>query len=309
MSVVQRRVCAKCGRLTSDGWIEALGRFWHPDHFLCSACGAPVGGDFVVEDGQPVHVACSEARRPVCMGCGAKLNGVTIVDAWGQRYCAAHEGELVPCLGCGGFLSRHARSMPGASILANWCRRCAAIGVSTDAVLKREFSKVLRWAESFGLHGVSSPVEVRFGSEAEFPNACECRSARRAGLTLWVEPARPQRLVPAQVERQVTSVAVLRGAPQPLCQTILAHEAGHVWFCHERLTDVDPVLEEGFCEYVAYRFNGANPTLLGNHYRKQIAENDDPVYGVGFRAVHEYLRHMTLTRFVEGLRAGRIRSA
>jgi hypothetical protein len=123
----------------------------------------------------------------------------------------------------------------------------------------------------------------------------------------------------AHLERRcdVTAVLVLCGLPRDLTTSILAHEAMHVW-CRLRevhgksvpLLDLSPPVEEGLCQYVAYRYldhlqeinesrtrNGsamANSSSAASvpqswqeklipYFKFQIEGDPSPVYGDGFR--------------------------
>jgi hypothetical protein len=308
--VQQLKICAHCGVAVGEAWIEALGRYWHPEHLRCRACGSPISEDsFAIDDGQPIHVRCMQARQPSCAACRRPIEGRHFVDAWGQPFCGIHDGTLSRCLGCGGFVAPAGSSARAPSNIAGWCRRCAAIGVHTEAVLERLFAEVTRWGERIGMRGVSQPITVRFGDEAELAHTRPSAPARRAGFTLWTEQTRRNADGSETAWRTASCVAVIKGAPKPLCQTILVHEMGHVWFCLQNVGNVEGWIEEGFCEYLAHRFNGAFPSPLGGHYRRQIEENDDPIYGEGFRRVHAIARRMSLPQFVADLKADRIRAS
>ena len=113
----------------------------------------------------------------------------------------------------------------------------------------------------------------------------------------------------ARLERRcdVTAVLVLCGLPRDLTTSILAHEAMHVW-CRLRevhgkpapLLDLPPPVEEGLCQYVAYRYldhlqdindSKARSELapqswqekLIPYFKFQIEGDPSPVYGDGFR--------------------------
>jgi hypothetical protein len=110
----------------------------------------------------------------------------------------------------------------------------------------------------------------------------------------------------------VTAVLVLCGLPRDLTTSILAHEAMHVW-CKLRevrgkpapLLDLPPPVEEGLCQYVAYRYldhlQEINESKTRNetamvasapqswqeklipYFKFQIEGDPSPVYGDGFR--------------------------
>ena len=248
-------VCARCSTEIEGVWIEALGR--HPEHFICRVCGKPIAEkSFAVDDGRPMHVQCHQMRLPSCALCRRRIEGRYVVDAWGQSFCSEHEGAMAHCFGCGGLVAIGVTNALPIAPMHSWCRRCSAIGANTQSTLDALFAEVTRWGERIGMRGVSQPIEVRYGTESEFPHSQTSGSARRAGLTLWTETKRRNADGSEVVSRDASCVVVIKGAPKPLCQTILVHEMGHVWLCQQDVGNVAAWIEEGFCEYLAHRFNG-----------------------------------------------------
>lgn len=83
----------------STSYINALGRSWHPQCFLCTGCRKPLPGQFTVsETGEPYCQPCHQcAFHPRCGVCGDFLpeqGGNRIVwqvtPFWGNKTCPAH---------------------------------------------------------------------------------------------------------------------------------------------------------------------------------------------------------------------------
>eukprot|EP01116_Phalansterium_solitarium_P022070 TRINITY_DN7158_c0_g1_i1.p1 TRINITY_DN7158_c0_g1~~TRINITY_DN7158_c0_g1_i1.p1 ORF type:complete len:128 (-),score=21.09 TRINITY_DN7158_c0_g1_i1:70-453(-) len=54
--------CKACGQVISaDGTpsLQALGSFWHQEHFVCTSCSAPLGDGFVNKRDQPYCRTCA----------------------------------------------------------------------------------------------------------------------------------------------------------------------------------------------------------------------------------------------------------
>eukprot|EP01112_Ceratiomyxa_fruticulosa_P004300 TRINITY_DN1478_c0_g1_i2.p1 TRINITY_DN1478_c0_g1~~TRINITY_DN1478_c0_g1_i2.p1 ORF type:complete len:450 (-),score=81.48 TRINITY_DN1478_c0_g1_i2:268-1617(-) len=56
------KVCFKCNKAIIGEGIAALGRHYHPDHFICTGCNKPLGKEITEWDG-----------KPLCGGCFGKL--------------------------------------------------------------------------------------------------------------------------------------------------------------------------------------------------------------------------------------------
>ncbi|ELP86357.1 RalA-binding protein, putative [Entamoeba invadens IP1] len=56
------KTCGKCGKEIEGKMLKAMGKFWHPECFVCSMCGGKISGGFGNLDG-----------KPICKECNAKL--------------------------------------------------------------------------------------------------------------------------------------------------------------------------------------------------------------------------------------------
>ena len=55
--------CAHCDQPITDRCVTALGKKWHPEHFVCAFCNNPLGGGSFKEKGDKAY----------CSSCFAKL--------------------------------------------------------------------------------------------------------------------------------------------------------------------------------------------------------------------------------------------
>lgn len=60
--------------------LTALGKSWHPEHFVCSVCSQPITeGSFNQRDGMPVCSPCYVSKfTDICHGCNQPILGVKI---------------------------------------------------------------------------------------------------------------------------------------------------------------------------------------------------------------------------------------
>jgi len=122
--------CAHCNGAIMDRCITAIGKKWHPDHFICAQCLKPFpGGNFFERDGRPYcendfftlfATKCGACNEPikgdcinalgqqwhpehfVCTYCGKAFSG-TFFEHSGKPYCEAHYHQQSGscCAGCG----------------------------------------------------------------------------------------------------------------------------------------------------------------------------------------------------------------
>ncbi|GBF95244.1 hypothetical protein Rsub_08275 [Raphidocelis subcapitata] len=96
---------------------------------------------------------------------------------------------------------------------------------------------------------------------------------------------------------QVQSLLVLYGLPRLLCGSIIAHELTHAYIRMQNVARLDPQLEEGLCQLMAYlwiesqdhaaRRAGPEQERLASYLAHQVRSDPSPVYGDGFRRALE----------------------
>lgn len=71
--------CNKCNQVITQKILTALGKSWHPEHFVCRECGAPIKDPtFNEKDGEPVCVACFTSKySDVCFACKQPIREVS----------------------------------------------------------------------------------------------------------------------------------------------------------------------------------------------------------------------------------------
>jgi hypothetical protein len=149
--------------------------------------------------------------------------------------------------------------------------------VLDDGAVRAVFAEALRLAER--------TAQMRLGAVpaldiVERRQMGEVR--RRYAHTGQVEPdgASSQHVLGFFVrENQATTIYVEMGLPRPLLLGTLAHELAHAWQVELAPSVTDPLLREGFAEWVAHH------VLVAGGYRPVAARvtRRDDVYGRGLR--------------------------
>lgn len=88
--------CSFCHQAIFDKYTTALGKHWHPDHFVCTHCRKPIGENFHEHGGKPYCVTHHlELFCPKCAYCNKPITAGSI-DALEKSW---HQDCLV-CVVC-----------------------------------------------------------------------------------------------------------------------------------------------------------------------------------------------------------------
>jgi len=253
----------------------------------CSVCGKPVKSGFVQEGKRYCSEECLSTTWESCSLCGKKVNrGVHFGSRDGVFYCPDCAKKPV-CSGCG---------MPNDCVKLedgrDMCKKCRATSVtsyreameiirSVRKVLKDEFGFYTkhdikyRLVDLHELKEISKNQEMELGlySHEQWKNT-EVTSKSRLGMKL----------------EETTSVTmsdsfyiyILTDLPKDKFIEVAAHEHAHDWM-EEKYPNIKvPLLCEGWAEYTASLIN----SYYGNDYmNEKMKNNDNPVYGDGFRLI------------------------
>lgn len=83
--------CGYCDQPIVDRYVTALGKKWHPEHFVCAQCLQPFpNGAFFERDSKPYCESCFYSMYAYrCAGCNEVIKGECIT-AFGQRWHPEH---------------------------------------------------------------------------------------------------------------------------------------------------------------------------------------------------------------------------
>lgn len=120
-------LCGSCNKPIAGQVVTALGRAWHPEHFLCSGCSTTLGGSsFFEKDGAPFCPECYFERfSPRCGFCNQPIRH-KMVTALGTHWHPEH----FCCVSCGepfgeeGFHEREGRPYCRRDFLQLFAPRC-----------------------------------------------------------------------------------------------------------------------------------------------------------------------------------------
>lgn len=285
--------CAACGEKISGNVLKALGKSWHPEHFVCTRCGRQLSGAFCEHEGKPY---CEEDYYalfgPRCAVCGEPMRGPHLLNPWGERFCAHHQGQVPECYSCGRLVSErltggYVRYEDG-RVLCNLCRPTA---VDDTREAQRIMSAVRHTLEQEGLDLADVHFPLRLTDQRELDQLAG-RSGRKhpAGITQTQVTTRGNRTV----RREILEILALKGLPREHLASVLAHELGHAYLFLRDFPVTPPKVAEGICELCSYLWLQTRTNEHAAHRLRLLETNQDRVYGTGFRSARRALRKHSL---------------
>ncbi|GMH13871.1 hypothetical protein Nepgr_015712 [Nepenthes gracilis] len=356
------RICAGCHTEIGNGrFLSCMGAIWHPECFRCHACNLPISGhEFSISGGNPYHRTCyKEHYHPKCGVCKQFIptNAAGLIEYrahpfWDQKYCPLHELDGTPrCCSCErlepldtGFVSLDDGR--------NLCLECLDSAIMNTKQCQPLYLDVQEFYESLNMkveqqvplllverqalnealegekHGHHHMPETRGLCLSEEQSITTVLQRPRMGagngtMDLITEPYKLTRYC------DVTAILVLHGLPRLLTGSILAHEMMHAWLRLKGFHTLNPQIEEGICQVLAFlwleselmsgsggseastSFSVSRPPKrgmrspfemkLGKFFKNQIESDISPVYGYGFRAASQAVLKYGLGRTLDHL--------
>jgi hypothetical protein len=296
------RVCAKCGGPIEGAWVEVEGSYYHPEHFTCAHCSRPISGTYTFSDGQAYHTSCYERNIALrCAHCGDIINGEYLVDHWGNAYHPRHQRDARQCRYCGRFTSDHLTW--GATTYRDGRHICGLCMESAVAYQSEALDVMSEVAEHLAQIGISidvSTVTLHLIDLRQMKSRFDSDAHNLRGFVDY----REKTSMFGVVKERTIDLYLLEGMPRLHVVTTLAHELTHVWqYTHGRLKN-DLTFSEGSCNYAAFLVLLNYPGEETGYVVETLLEDEDPVYGDGFRRVMAYAEAVGTKRWLEQLREG-----
>jgi len=111
--------CENCQEVIIGACVNALGKTYHPEHFVCENCNRPfANGQFVEHEGKPYcEFDYSQLFCPRCANCQQPIVDKCI-NAAGKQFHSQH----FTCTGCGRNLAGQAYKVDGEDIFCSKCK-------------------------------------------------------------------------------------------------------------------------------------------------------------------------------------------
>lgn len=212
------------------------------------------------------------ATHQRCHACGTPVrDGIEMQDGSGRIFCGACAQTLPACLACRAPVDSRGSRLPDGRFR---CWLCDATAIDDQAEAQALYGQVLTTAaRQLGLElGIPTPL-VPVDSE-------QLRVVLQAINGAHPTEQRPPRGVYARKGRR-RGIYVELGLPRVQTIAVMAHELGHAWQTERKPLLDDPMLIEGFAEWVAYKVLEA----VGEPDEMSRMTVRSDVYGQGLRHV------------------------
>ncbi len=250
----QMPVCCVCGKKYSEGYVSdgkhyCSQKCLETTFHVCMHCKKPKPAGFMLNEDTFLCVECN--ALPKCAVCTLPLDNKSLLLDDGRRVCSA-------CASDGIYDQKK------------------AVSYFTD--MRSEICNMFQFATS---HTINFSLCSRSDIEAELGK----NSERERGL--FIHKTEETKLGRFTLKtKHLYRICILSGLEPKAFRAVAAHELTHDWMSQELPHIEDPLIREGFSEYVSWRY------CIHKKYTKQQAEieqNIDEVYGKGFLQVRKML--------------------
>jgi hypothetical protein len=215
-------------------------------------------------------------------------------------FCKEHQGQYPACSFCGRLIPPQQQE-PGMTRGESLrCPTCRATAIETIDQARPIFTRLIQWVNAQGLVYNYLPLSLEL---VDRPQLAELLKGQTRPDSLGATMITMQTVNGRVTSTKVDKVAVLEGLPSIVFQGVTIHELGHVWLLVHDIKGLPSWAEEGFCEFLSYRYYTQLNTDESRYHAKSIESNPNPIYGDGFRHVRAMADAMGFRRFVEMLRS------
>lgn len=294
--------CHACKQPIEGKYLRALGKLWHPEHFVCAHCGNPLPGNYYEYRGKPY---CREDYlllfREKCTLCGEPLEEQYMVDLWGNKYCKRHQ-EDPRCSSCERYIGlpgvEEGTTYDDGRLICLACSQTAIHELSAAYELLKGVQKVLAQYDFHFNRKLKIPIQLLGRDEMNSKLSKLRRRLNPAGIT----QTQIDKLFGAESARKINSLQVLYGLPLEHLGGVLAHELGHVWLFLNNYPALPEKLEEGVCELMAWYWLQNQESELAKIRSKLMEKNPNRIYGTGFRLVRKAVERSSLAYVLDHLK-------
>ncbi len=324
--------CSHCFKQIDGQWLEVDGDYFHPNHFICSNCLKPIADQrFFIHNERYydsvclvnfVAERCEYCRRPVisesiyfdskfyhatcynefvgkrCVVCGQAAQGEFFVDNRGNAVCQNHKNDALKCNACQKFLSPVFNgSWDQLADGRHICSQCGVTAVNKIDNVRKLAAEVQEYLRAAGVN-IDQKFKLAFVSLQELNSKSENFQTDQLGATLY----KKSEMLGGLISSEKYEIRVLYGLPRSQLRAVLAHELMHVWQFAHAPRPQNQQMCEGTCQYAAYLVLQNDRTEDGRFFLDLLINQDDEIYGQGFKKVLSYINSIGLNPWLDYLK-------
>lgn len=325
--------CEVCKQpITTDQFVQTGDKYYHPEHFTCANCRKPISSARYFERDSHLYDSvcyvelyaprCSKCEKPIpgevvevgsdlyheacytdqvalrCDYCKQIIEGPYIVDYWGNNIHKSHKGNVGQCEYCGRYVSQELSK--GSTIYADGrevCGYCSESPVMTFDEAYTLMAEVRDILEEEGINLSTDHLALYLIDRVRMQELSPPRGKNAQAFTYFEQEKRLYGLL----SRKDFKIYILDRLPRIEFIATIAHELMHVWLGEHADFSMDQTLAEGSCNYAAFlvlrRYDDDAKYAID-----KMVNDEDPVYGVGFRSTALYAEKVGHKKWLSYLR-------
>ncbi|MBF0610749.1 MAG: protein DA1 [Magnetococcales bacterium] len=299
-------LCHGCETPIVGTIITALGKSFHSQCFLCSACGKPIqAGGFLPHQDKPYHTACYHQKfSPRCVVCQGPIRTASYVtNLWGESHCEEHLHQYRSCFSCNRLM---APAVTGGGVVLSdgraLCQLCRQQGVENEFKGSKLLRQVRQFLHEQGMAFSEHPIPLRLTGLEEMQRLTQPKAGRPAvGVTRTQTFSRGGKVV----ERVLQEIVILHSLPEEHFTMVAAHELGHAWLFMNGIDELPPMVEEGLCGLCEHLWLKQFDTPHSVFRLKGLQEEKDAVYGQGYQAAISSLKRLSFNQLLDFIKKNR----
>lgn len=310
------RLCEGCKKpIGNSRWVEADGKHYHPDHFVCGNCQKQIRIEQFFRDkgeyydsvcyANTIAPTCGYCSKPIltawfgddttvyhatcfheyvagnCVVCNRPITDEYFYDDFGNYICSEHKAEVERCFFCQRYLSadpdRPVTRRPDGRLACFQCNQTAVVEIETAESILEEVRKQL---ETKGI-SIEENIDLSLVSQDELDAHGKWYMIEPLGYTSY----KTRTHVPGVISHKIWNIRILHGLPLTQYRHMVAHELMHVWLGQNGPSAAEPMLKEGSCDYASYILLLDDHSDEAQRLRDRLLKTPNPVYGEGLRRV------------------------
>jgi LIM domain-containing protein len=282
--------CSQCRKIIKGNYYSHEGKYFHEKCYKnsilekCAQCYKPIEGEYVNSSGKVYHKKCFENHVALkCSHCGKTILGKFYQDFWGNKYHWEHLDKEKQCDYCQRLISYKVSG--GGKKLADGrtvCNHCNKSAVNNLRKAKQFLDEAKFKLKIQGIRIENVEIELHLVDLDELKNIVKDGHSKnnvRGYSTYNYEKLN------GEIIKKEFDIYILNNMHESFFISVAAHELMHIWQFVNSPEDNEKILSEGSCEYASYIVVKSSYDKYYKYVKKNLEENDDPVYGAGFKRV------------------------